>query len=181
MTTQELNNLAQRVHKANEKWWQDPSTGKRVERNKGELLMLVITELSEACEGERKNLMDDKLPHRRMAEVEMADAYIRLLDFAAGFSLNIAYMSIDEFDHKFPLNKGEALLHVCSSIGIYALGPLIPIPLNVVVTSALAMIEKYCQFHNYDLMGALEEKLAYNATREDHKHEARLQAGGKQW
>ena len=39
--------------------------------------MLTISEIAEAMEGERKNLMDDHLPHRKMAEVEIADAYIR--------------------------------------------------------------------------------------------------------
>jgi hypothetical protein len=33
-------------------------------------------------EGERKNLMDDHLPHRRSAEVELADALIRIFDYA---------------------------------------------------------------------------------------------------
>lgn len=40
-------------------------------------------------EGERKDLMDDKLPHRRMAEVELADTLIRILDYAAGFGYDI--------------------------------------------------------------------------------------------
>ena len=44
--------------------------------------MLTVTELAEACEGHRKNKMDDKLPHRKMFDVEIADCYIRLLDIA---------------------------------------------------------------------------------------------------
>ena len=36
--------------------------------------MLIVSEIAEAMEGERKDLMDDKLPHRKMAEVELADA-----------------------------------------------------------------------------------------------------------
>lgn len=47
------------------------------------------SELSEALEGERKDLMDDKLPRRRMAEVEMADTIIRILDYCAGFGYDI--------------------------------------------------------------------------------------------
>ena len=114
-----LNELAQIVHRANEKWWQDPATQQPIKRNKGELLALIHSEISECLEGERKNLMDDKLPHRKMAEVELADALIRILDYVAGF--------------------------------------------------------------NYDLQGAFDEKMAYNAIREDHKHEARIIAGGKQF
>lgn len=51
--------------------------------------MLTVTELSEALEGHRKNLMDDKLPHRKAFEVEIADAVIRLFDLAAGFDLDL--------------------------------------------------------------------------------------------
>lgn len=114
-----LNAMAATVHAANIKWWQDPITGRPVIRNKGELIALMHSELSEALEGERKNLMDDKLPHRKMAEVELADAVIRILDYCGGFG--------------------------------------------------------------YDIQGAVEEKMAFNATREDHKHEARMAAGGKRF
>lgn len=79
--------------------------------------MLVVSEIAEAMEGERKNLMDDKIPSRKMAEVEIVDSLIRLFDYAGGFG--------------------------------------------------------------YDLQGAFEEKMAFNATRKDHSHEARKQAGGK--
>lgn len=44
--------------------------------------MLTVSELSEAMEGHRKGLMDDKLPHRKMFEVELADALIRIFDIA---------------------------------------------------------------------------------------------------
>lgn len=114
-----LNEYAAEVHIANDKWWRDPRTNEPIERNKGELLCLIHSEISEAMEGERKNLMDDKLPHRKMAEVELADAIIRIFDYAAGFG--------------------------------------------------------------YDLQGAYEEKMAYNAKRAEHTHEARLLADGKKW
>lgn len=84
-----LNDLAKKVHKANIKWWQDLETGKPIQRNKGELITLITSELSECLEGERKNLMDDHLPHRRMAEVELADAIIRILDYAGGFGYDL--------------------------------------------------------------------------------------------
>lgn len=80
----EINDLAGLCHSDNRKWWTDPVTKHYpIDRNKGELLMLMVTELAEAFEGERKNQMDDKLPHRKMAEVELADAIIRILDYAA--------------------------------------------------------------------------------------------------
>lgn len=101
------------------KWWQNPETGESIHRNKGELLMLIVSEIAEAMEGERKGLKDDKLPHRMSAEVELVDALIRIFDYAGG--------------------------------------------------------------HGYDLDGAYAEKMVFNATREDHTHEARLRSGGKKW
>jgi NTP pyrophosphatase (non-canonical NTP hydrolase) len=84
-----LNDLARQCHAANATWWRDPVTGARLNRNKGELLMLIVSEIAEAMEGERKNLMDDKIPHRRMAEVELADALIRIFDYAGAYGYDI--------------------------------------------------------------------------------------------
>ena len=87
-------------------WWHDKD-GKPLERNRAELLMLMVSELSEAMEGERKDLMDDKLPHRKMAEVELADACIRIFDYATacGYDLEGAIIEKTKFnmvreDHK---------------------------------------------------------------------------------
>ena len=84
-----LNDFSIQCHKANQGWWHNIHTGERLNRNKGELLMLVVSEIAEAMEGERKNLMDDKLPHRRMAEVELADALIRIFDYAGAFGYDL--------------------------------------------------------------------------------------------
>lgn len=114
-----LNDLAKLCHDNNSTWWHDPKTGEKITRNKGEMLMLMVSEISEAMEGERKNLMDDKLPHRKAVEVELADAVIRIMD--------------------------------------------------------------YCAAYDLDIQGAVDEKMEYNRNRLDHKPEARLAAGGKQW
>lgn len=84
-----LNSLAQQCHEENKHWWSDVVTGERLSRNKGELLMLMVSELSECMEGERKGLMDTHLPHRRMAEVELADVLIRLFDYAGAFGYDL--------------------------------------------------------------------------------------------
>ena len=99
-----LNDLAQEIHAANEKWWVDLETGEPLERNKGELLALIHSEISEALEGERKNLMDDHLPHRKMAEVELADAVIRILDYAGGFGYDLQ----GAYEEKMAYNKQRA-------------------------------------------------------------------------
>lgn len=158
-----LNDLSKQVHAANEKWWQNIETGEPIKRNRGELLALIHSEISECLEGERKSkpvicphcksdrtkhkgldldaghiwfclacnrehvgpspkkvwMMDDKLLDRRMAEVELVDALIRILDYAGAYG--------------------------------------------------------------YDLQGAFLEKMLYNKSRPDHQHEARRIAGGKQF
>ena len=88
-----LNDYAAQSHADNIKWWVDVVTGEPIQRNRGELLMLIVSEIAEAMEGERKGLMDDKLPHRLMAEVELADALIRIFDYADayGYDLEGAY------------------------------------------------------------------------------------------
>jgi hypothetical protein len=114
LTAEGLNNLCTDVHHANQKWWEDLETGQPIQRNVGELLMLTVTELSEGMEGHRKNLKDDKLPHRPMLEVELADAIIRIFDLAAGFGLDLggayvekmAYNAVRE-DHKREHRLGE--------------------------------------------------------------------------
>lgn len=54
-----------------------------------EKLALIHSEISEALEGHRKGLMDDKLRDRPMVEVELADAVIRICDLAGALGLDL--------------------------------------------------------------------------------------------
>lgn len=107
-----LNDYARESHYDNFKWWLDPETGEYLNRNKGELIALIHSEISECLEGVRKNLKDDKLPHRTMEEVELVDALIRIFDYAGAFRLDLegAYQEKREYnahreDHKHENRK----------------------------------------------------------------------------
>lgn len=68
---------------------------------------LVISEMSEALEGARKNLNDNHLPHHKMEAVELADAVIRIFDYAGGRKYNLTGIILEKLaynqkraDHK---------------------------------------------------------------------------------
>ncbi|AFK66680.1 pyrophosphatase [Colwellia phage 9A] len=84
------------------------------ERNPLELIALMHSELSEGLEGVRKDQMDDKLPHRKMIEVELADAIVRILDASGGWGLDVGgalveklVFNITRSDHQ-PENRLKA-------------------------------------------------------------------------
>ncbi len=77
-------------------WYVDPKTGEPVQRNFGEVIALMHSELSEALEAHRKGLMDDKLPDRPGVEVELADCIIRILDTAGALNLDVAGAIIEK-------------------------------------------------------------------------------------
>ena len=93
MLNKDLNQLSQDIHAANvEKgWWDnDPCIYTKMQ--------LISTEIAEATEGWRKDLMDDHLPHRKMEEVELADALIRTLDLGGRLGLVYDVYRKDEVD-----------------------------------------------------------------------------------
>lgn len=80
-------------------WWVNPVTLEPLEltrAEKSEKLLLIVTEITEGFEGLRKGLMDDKLPHREMLEVELADALIRIHDTAGALGLDLAGAVIEK-------------------------------------------------------------------------------------
>ena len=90
-------------------WWTNLKTGEDLVEtgnyNVPEKLMLIVSEVAEAMEGHRKNLMDDKLPERKMIEVELADAIIRIFDTAGALKLDIGGATGDKLEYN--LNRAD--------------------------------------------------------------------------
>lgn len=59
------------------------------ERNKGEMIALMHSELSEALEAVRSNQRDAHLPDEDPVGVEMADCVIRIMDYCEGFGIDL--------------------------------------------------------------------------------------------
>lgn len=93
-----INLLTDVCHSASARggWWSNISTGEPLERNKLEMLMLIVSEVSEACEGVRKGINDDHLTQYPMEDVEIADTLIRIFDYIGGHKLKSAESLFDK-------------------------------------------------------------------------------------
>jgi hypothetical protein len=152
-----VNVLVAVCHKMNATWWIDPVTGDDLRKNPlivATKLALIHSEVSEALEGDRKGLMDDKLTHRPALDTELADGVIRIGDLAGAKG--------------YPI--GEAL----RAIGNLPRGA-------IGLALALRSIGELAGGLNLDLSGAVAEKSGFNLMREDHKMENRVKKGGKKY
>lgn len=78
-------------------------------RNRGEMIALMHSELSEMLEGVRKPGPDSHCPEFTSEEVEAADVLIRLLDYTTGFNLRLfeAMIAKMEYNASRPHKHGK--------------------------------------------------------------------------
>jgi hypothetical protein len=119
MTT--INQYVEQCHYANRKWWQDIQTGRPIERNRGELLALIHSEIWEAFSAKG---FDDHLPDREGEEVEIADALIRIFDYCGGNGVNLeaAFYAVSEDEEAMMENASSMNLNdYCEYFPVYYL------------------------------------------------------------
>lgn len=178
----EWNALALEVHNDHARWWRNPVNGEPIYRDPDLLWMLVVSELAEGLEGVRKDLMDDHLPKRKMIEVEVADALIRILDLCGkyGFNIDISNRAPRTFPNSAAAGLFTLTKHV-TAVGNMMTFKADKSSIERGVSSLIKSIVDYCDAFAFDLWGATHEKREYNLVRADHKDENRVKPGGKQF
>lgn len=177
----EINKLAGEIFAQNVErgWWDN------MDRDIYQTLQLVNTEIAEATEGDRKNLMDDHLPHRKMPEVELADTLIRLLDLAGRYKWEYSYIMPHSMLSFMITTAGRHLvISICVTeiaLAVHNQGTAATAFLNRIYSVAIETILEVAKISNYNLRATVAEKLAYNKVRADHSREHRAEFDGKKY
>lgn len=150
-------------------------TGK-ADRNIGELLMLVVSELGEALEAHRKNNLYGNLEYPDVItstylncfEIEIADAFIRLFDLCGYLELDI---EIEKTDYNCFDNVGEELFVWVAAITALPMYKDLTYEnkSKTLLSWLFRRMERFCIINNIDIEKHIAAKMTYNKTRE-YKH-----------
>lgn len=181
-----IHNEGVRMHQLNSKWWHDIDTGEPLDLDRGERIFLVMSELVEAGEAYRKNLMDDHLPQYKGEVVEIADTLIRLFDMRYGYG----YYQVHQ--------PGECALKATGRGNVLGALAEIAFKLEAVhflmytepnepalhamaIDQVIEAVFNYAWWRGYGgiLREVYEAKAEYNMRRIDHTHEHRRGEHGK--
>lgn len=180
-----LSMLGEEAYRASFKagWWHDPTTGALKERNRGEMMMLMISELAEMHKGIRDGGMDEHLPQYSSAMVEAGDFLIRIGDFVHGFGFDLGAKAHEWTDDVVSVHTGVvgAMCAVADAMEYDRKGNL-PACAAELARAALIVVSFASAFLGGSRGGLFivaHEKIAYNSQRADHKRENRLREGGK--
>jgi hypothetical protein len=164
--------LQTKIHEQNKAvgWWDNP-------RPFSTFACLFHSELSEAMEGDRKNLMDDHLPEYEMFWVEVADFVIRVLDFM-GYVEFTKHREVTDHGYQSRMYFLEGMHeHVSYASRSYRNGQ----PYLSGMAWAIQACFAASLGEGVDLEKIILEKTAYNLTRADHKRENRALDNGKKY
>ena len=171
-------------------WWDD------MNRCIYQTIQLINTEIAEATEGARKDLMDDHLPHRKMEEVELADVLIRTLDLGGrcGWVLNDDCLNDKAIKgaarkiSKAALTAGRKHLGMCNIVCMISNSLILGDEYDSkspetesYYTILCLFVLSYGESCGYDIISAMNEKIEYNKNRADHKRNNRNKEGGKKF
>lgn len=155
-------------------------------------LALIHSEISEATIGFIHKKRDKHLQHRSNYEVELADIVIRIMDLLGALRVDTTELVIqckykrDYIPIRLDLiTEKLAYLHTYVSRGLECYRKNIVLDdrhglimnLGKVIVNVLILAE----FSNIDLFQVIQEKLAYNCQREDHKIRSRIKENGKKF
>lgn len=175
MTHNELQNL---IHQQNVDlgWWVKP-------RCFSTMTNLFISEASEALEGDRKNLMDDKLPQYPMVVVELADVAIRVYDYLGSIGYRGGYVSTTNEHTPKNFQFNLALLNHHLSMSWFVRTIANKSTYVSFLIDALDLCHMMIEDLGYNPHEIILTKVAFNKEREDHKLANRLDGkpGSKQY
>jgi hypothetical protein len=175
-----INKLSKEIHSNNIKagWWDN------TDECLFQKLQLISTEVAEATEGARKNLMDDKLPYFKMESVELADTLIRTLDLGGKLVLTYEPSGVEHplLDKKNTIGMNHLAIN-CTIVDFTKALFLEKDKetLNKFYSVMVDTILKCARIRGHNIAQPIKDKLDFNAIRSDHKPENRALQNGKKF